>query len=192
MWYIRHPSRGSLIGGVEPWMLGAGEGTLAVPDSTSASLHVHVKVVEIDRAREPVCDRWLGYHLSMSGRVLCELELVGGKLASEEGASGEAWVVMSGSEMTTVMTPIAGEAALRKRANADRDRLRRVCESAMGCELPGAIVVGVDLLGLDVRTSVGPVRMDVEATPGPRFVNEDGTIVEARTGAEMVEAMVGR
>lgn len=180
VFYVRHPIRGSLIAPVEHWMLDELEATFAIPDSTAHSLQLHVTFSEVDPRHEPACDRWLAYHLTPGHRSWAELSIVGGKIGSH---------VIEGHELTIANDLRGEESSLCKRANADRAALQRSCEAASHTRLPDAICVGVDAIGIDLRTKFGPARLDRDSVPRIKFDIDAHTQLIPQSGPEFVAAI---
>ncbi len=172
-------------------MLEEAEATFAVPDSTAASMQLHVTLAELDPRTDPICDRWLAYHLAPVHRTWCELRIIGGKVRSRvlNPASDHDVVVFDADDLSTINERTAQEPSLCKLANSDRPGLRRACEAAMKQELPDALCVGVDLAGIDLRTAFGPIRLDVHSTPTVEFLLPDYTILTPESGPEVIAAI---
>lgn len=68
--------------------------------------------------------------------------------------------VFSGDELLGANPLRADEPALVRTLNADRDRLREVTRLLTGVKPEEGVCVGVDPIGMDVRTRVGVIRVE--------------------------------
>ena len=193
--YIRDPKNGALIAPIERWMLDDGEATLCIPDARPGVLQLHLSMREIDPARDAVCDRWLAYHLAPRHRAWCELSTLAAKMPfgmvepAEERGDHEA-IVVEAAAISLPNTSLKEEGGLIRQANVDRSRLKLACEQAGHREYADARCVGVDQWGIDVRTTFGPSRLDVQARRVPQFVVGDRGSVVPTSGPELVGAIV--
>lgn len=193
--YIRDPRTGALIAPIERWMLDSGEATLCIPDARPGVLQLHVSMREIDPMRDAVCDRWLAYHLAPRHRAWCELSIVAAKLPfgiveSAEERGDHVPIVVEAASISLPNTCLKEEGGLLRQVNVDRDRLKRACERAGHREYADARCVGVDQWGIDVRTTFGPSRLDVQARRSPQFVIDDRASVVPASGPELIGAIV--
>ncbi len=114
-------------------------------------------------ASEEMCDRWRAYHGTPRTAKW-------GSFSIESARLGGA--VIDGGALRLVNALRASEAALCRRANADRAALTRVCERLAGVAVAEPVCVGVDAFGLDVRARFGIVRVPfdgevaAESAPG--------------------------
>ncbi len=134
---------------------------LSVTESEELVLHIPREQPDGDRELQlllsaraieasGVCDRWAGYHgpPDRASFVSCRIE----------SAKFDAQVV-DAAELALVNTIRADESRLRKRANSDKARLRSACVRRAGVPIPEPVVVGVDQFGVDVRATLGIVRI---------------------------------
>ncbi|MGE3109750.1 MAG: hypothetical protein AB7G11_06730 [Phycisphaerales bacterium] len=176
--YIRDPADGSLIAAVERWISDKSEATLLIPDPGPGSLELHVGITLIDPNQEYVCDRWPAYHGSASHRAWARLAILAGKLDGE---------VIEGSDLSISTSLRTQEPGLVKRANADRGALARFCERFLRMSIPAATCVGVDQFGMDLRSSIGPVRLDIEEPARAAIKPADHATFQIESGADIVK-----
>jgi hypothetical protein len=135
---------------------------LFVPEESDRSLQVHLSASVIDDWRgSEACDRWLAYHGRAEGGDWHALEPLGYRLGlGRQHVAGGASVVLDADEVKLVNPLHAAEGRLCKIANADRVALGRVAARETGETSPGALCVGVDARGIDIRVPLGILRLD--------------------------------
>jgi hypothetical protein len=147
---------GSIVLPVHARVLQAEQVVLFVPEESEPdSLQLLVSVREIvDWRSQEVCDKWAAYHgRAVHGRWAA-LTIDGGWRVRSE---------VSGAETLWAVNPLlAHEASLCKHCNSDRQAVAAACRRLAGVDVPGALVVGVDIFGLDVRAAHGIIRLDFQ------------------------------
>lgn len=157
--YVMDPASGSLVTPMpESWRGGrrimAGEEgaelSFFVPEDCDDGLQLLVVPEPIDDLSE-AADRWRVYHGKPDGPRWVRLKV--------EQAKWSGGVCM-GDELCCA-NPIKGaEARLCRELNGDGARLARLCERANGVRPESPVAVGVDTWGVDVRSSLGVVRVE--------------------------------
>jgi hypothetical protein len=129
---------------------GALSATLHVPDEAQASVQLHVEVAAISEEQAGAdADRWQAYHGRPEGPQWLLATVLAGKV---RGA------VVDGAALA-LENPLAGaQGPILKLLNADRERLAGAIRAQVGQTFE-PVAVGVDPLGIDVRTRAGVVRV---------------------------------
>lgn len=142
---------GCLIMTVPSRVLNAREVVLFVPEELppdEPELQVLVNLEEYPEG--PGADRWQAYHGQAHYPRWAKLTIESARFA---GALVE-------PETLRCPNPLGRhESSLCRRLNADRARLRRVCQAVTGVDVREPVAVGVDPLGVDVRARFGVVRL---------------------------------
>lgn len=162
--HIVMPLPGSVVGG--------GALTLCVPEDHEGATQALCDVEAADESRDGrAIDRWQAYHGAARG-VMARLHVTAVKFAGE----------VIDDDRVDLRSPIAGvESALVRRMNRDSAHLALVTRRVLGVDLVEPRVVGVDPVGVDVRTRVGVVRVEFG---GPvRTASEAEAAVEALLGS---------
>ncbi len=152
--YIFDPKTGEIVLPMDVEPAKVGHGVLCVPaerpDATQITLEwLACGEEEIGHA----ADRWAGYH---------------GKTSKTRWARGTVRSVKRSDSVYTceqvdMRSQLLGvEGELRKILNSDRERLAVFVRAKLGVEARDALAVGVDELGIDVRTGFGVVRVEFD------------------------------
>jgi hypothetical protein len=150
---------------------------LFVPDESDRSLQVHVSPRAIpDWRGSEACDRWLAYFGRPEGSTWYTLEPMGYRLGALAQDSGG--LVFDADEVNLVNPLHIAEGRLCKMANADRTPLGRLAARKTGDPAPGALCVGVDPRGFDIRVALGILRVDFDSPAG-----DEGAAAEALRAA---------
>jgi hypothetical protein len=133
----------------------AGSAGLHVPDEDAKArggvgLLVRVEPLE-DWRNSAEADRWQAYHGRPGWSTWARLRV-------ESGRSG-GWV-FDGEAVRSPNHLAPAEPRLCRAANADRAALRRGVEKLLGTNVDEPLVVGVDPVGVDVRTRLGVTRLE--------------------------------
>ncbi|MDX2147978.1 MAG: hypothetical protein SFZ23_10690 [Planctomycetota bacterium] len=162
---------GSLVTAVPRLVLDATDLVMMIPEESAAALQIMGGLQALAESR--ATDRHQAYH----GRNADAMHAV---LMAEAGKLGGAIVE---SHDLLAPNPFAGEEArLCKLCNANPGRVARVLASGGHTDAPPMVVVGIDDLGVDVRTRFGIVRLwfskpalDAEAAVRELFDLDPGT-----------------
>ncbi len=129
----------------------AQELVLWLPEERFGAMQALLVGAEDDREFDEARDRYLAYHgRADQGRWLrCTIESL---------RDGED--IYDGEELTQPNAARAVEPRLCKRLNADEPRLRTLTARLAGVQPETALAVGVDEDGIDVRVSLGVVRLE--------------------------------
>lgn len=145
--------RGVLVGPVAAAVMEAGEAALELPavgDLPSASLHVGLRAAD-QSADQGWVDRFAAYHPAEKGHW-CVMEVRAARLL--DGVMDNA----------PLINPLAGvEGRVLRGLNADKAGLAAAAGRVLGSEVREALAIGVDLAGIDLRTSAGLRRLRATA-----------------------------
>ena len=141
--YVVDPATGDPVLSVSPETVDAGEWVLCVPEEADDALRLAGTSVLLDPAKDPACDRWIGYH-GTPDQSFFRLAISWARLGVE---------VFDAPEVREPSTLRRAEVALVKALNAK--------PGAVG---PGCRAVGVDQRGIDIRTPRDLVRIPFDAT----------------------------
>lgn len=149
--YIIDGRDGSLVMPVAPQVLDADEFVLWLPDERFGAMQALLVVGEAEDEFDEARDRYLAYHgRAKSPRwIRCTVE------SAKEGAAA-----YDGDDLTVPNAARAVEPRLCKLLNQDEQKLRSVTEKLCGVHPETALAVGVDEDGIDVRVSLGVVRLE--------------------------------
>ncbi len=142
---------GTLVFPIEIGALAGGMVVLCMPDETQHAMQLLLSTSAIEdwRAQE-VCDRWQAYHGRPDRSTWCR-----GAIESAKFMDG-----MVDERFLASPNPLVDvEPKLCKAMNADRERLRRVVAAVTQQACSGALTVGVDAWGMDVRLEFGVQRI---------------------------------
>ena len=129
----------------------AGDVVLYVPDDGFEEMALLIDVTPLEGEFDEAKDRHLAYH----GRSICSSWFRCRVDSAKWGGEMYEGSVLLGPN------PIRGiEPGLCKRLNADRETLARLCELLTRVRPESPLCVGVDHLGMDVRTRVGVIRVE--------------------------------
>lgn len=162
--YIFDPKTGEIVLPMDVEPAKVGHGVLCVPverpDATQMTLEWSAcGEDEIGHA----ADRWAGYH---------------GKTSKTRWARGMVRSVKRSDSVYTceqidMRSQLLGvEGELRKLLNNDRSRLAMFVRAKVGVEANDALAVGIDELGIDVRTGFGVVRVEFDEPMQPEHAAE--------------------
>ena len=149
--YIVDPRTGSLVLTVEEATLDSEDVVLVIPeDRFDAPMRVSLDLsTAID---EEPCDRFLAYHLHQPCSIWAR-----GKINFAKLESGE---VVGTDELETPNPLIDALAGLCKKLNSDRKALGEVCKLLTKAKVDEPLAVGIDPIGMDVRTKFGVLRVE--------------------------------
>jgi hypothetical protein len=136
--YVVDPAIGDPVLSLSPETVDAGEWVLCVPEEADDALRIAGNSALLDPAKEPACDRWIGYH-GTPDQSFFRLGISWARLGVE---------VFDAPEVREPSTLRRSEVALVKSLNAK--------PGALG---PGVRAVGVDQRGIDLRVPRGLVRI---------------------------------
>jgi hypothetical protein len=151
--YVLDPTRGSPVVCVSHDVLEAEACTFHVPEDREDALQLLVEPTELDPHTDAACDRYLIYHGKGGAARWARLEIQSAKMLG---------VVFD--ECAAANALAEHEAALCKRLNADKARVRAALLRLAEIIEDAPTVVGVDQDGLDVRTRRGIVRLEFPHT----------------------------
>lgn len=130
---------------------------LYLPDDSEPVLQLVVEPAPIDPRTHEGVDRWAAYHGSARERAWASLKVESARWDGE---------VCDGEDVTVGNPLRSAESRLLRDLNADRARLARLCAKGTGFAPEAPMAVGVDPDGVDVRASLGVVRVEFP-TPCP-------------------------
>ncbi|MBX3390769.1 MAG: hypothetical protein KF691_15075 [Phycisphaeraceae bacterium] len=151
--FVIDPRSGEIVASLPPNVEEAQSVVLHVPDEADGALQLLVECRALDAARDGACDRLLIYHGRSEGAKFVGLTPVDGKLnkksfqIEKKFASNPLW---------------ADEPRICRVLNSDSGALRTLVKDLSGREVIEPKAVGVDDIGLDVRTRTGLVRVEFE------------------------------
>jgi hypothetical protein len=149
------PVSGEFVAALPPSLEDADSVVLHVPDESRGSLQLMAECRELDANRDASCDRLLIYHGRAEGAKFAAMRPIDVKWAL-----GRVQI-----ENFLLSSPLAkDEPRLCRLLNADTNALGALVLKLSGRSTIEPKVVGVDALGLDVRTRTGVVRVEF-ATP---------------------------
>ncbi|MAY74534.1 MAG: hypothetical protein CMJ31_07495 [Phycisphaerae bacterium] len=130
----------------------ASELVLWLPAERFDAIQMLVQTEEIEDPYDEAKDRYLAYHgeheTARWARCVAETIRFGARVWSSDEAP--------------LHNQIRGvEPRLCKLLNADRDRLAQLCDDMVNVRPPSPLAVGVDEDGLDVRASIGIIRLEL-------------------------------
>lgn len=155
--FVFDPATGRIVMPVEADAAGADEFTLYLPTESDCDATALLSPTRISRPEaEESVDRWSAYHgLPPSAAVWTSSRILGIKSATdpEDAIMDEAAL--------TIGNPLGrSEFGVIRAANADRARLARAVRAITRADVPEALCVGVDDLGIDIRAPFGIVRIE--------------------------------
>lgn len=132
---------------------------LYLPDDSDPDAQLVVSPEPIDPATHAAADRWAAYHGATRERSWALLSVESVRTRDD---------VLDGDAVVGPNPLTPAEPGILRALNADRPRLARLCARA-GVHPASPLAVGVDPDGLDVRASLGVVRVefDGECPDGP-------------------------
>ena len=149
--YIVEPRTGSLVLSVEEAILDADDVVLVIPeDRFDAPMRVSLDLST--NIEEEACDRFLAYHLHQPSSIWALGRINFAKLESGE--------VVGTDELEIPNPLIDALAGLCKKLNTDRKALGEVCKLLTKAKVDEPLAVGIDPIGMDVRTKFGVLRVE--------------------------------
>lgn len=151
--FVIDPRSGEFVAALPPNVEESHSVVLHVPDESDSALQLLVECRALDAMRDGACDRLLIYHGRSEGARFMGMTPIDGKLdeksfqIEKKFASNPLW---------------EDEPRLCRILNADSGALGALVRSMGGRELIEPKAVGVDDMGLDVRTRTGMVRLEFE------------------------------
>ncbi len=173
--YIVDPRTGSLVLTVEEAMLDAEDVVLVIPeDRFDAPMRVSLELTTA--IEEEACDRFLAYHLHQPCSIWAH-----GKINFAKLQSGlESGDVVGNNELEVPNPLVDALPGLCKKLNADRKALGEVCKLLTKATVDEPLAVGIDPVGMDVRTKFGVLRVEF---PSP--------VNDARQAENVIAALYG-
>lgn len=141
-----------------PSVLEADEVIIFIPEERDDALQVLVSPFEIDGNTEPAADRWRIYHGSEPDARWLAAEPIGIRLGP---------MVVGGDEVDLTNLLAGDEPRLCKRFNAEPAKLGALAHAFDPRSHGSCVLVGVDHLGIDLRT-----RFDIVRIPFGRVVSD--------------------
>lgn len=161
------PKRSRLLFNVEPIVLGAEEHTLHVPEESpavGAELELLLLTSEVS-ASDAAIDRWLAAHAPLD-----PLATDAGKAPHTHWLAGTVDTARFGGQVfdgLDLRNPLGDrEPGYRRRVNADRGWLSRLCAARVGVVPVEPLCLGLDPDGLDVRATNATLPMRVPLAAG--------------------------
>lgn len=156
--FVLAPATGDPVAPVPGEIIDEGECVLLVPDEAEGALQLMVRPVELDARMDADCDRWLIYHIKARAATRwARLEILAAKRFEH---------VLDPDQIRTP-SPFAGsEARALKGLNAQPTLAADVAAQITGTRPNQARFVGVDPWGVDVRTTLGILRVELEPPMG--------------------------
>lgn len=124
---------------------------LYLPDDSDPEVQIIAHPAIIDPRTHGAPDRWAAYHGPTREARWAALDI-----ESVKWSGG----VCDADEFDASNALRSSQGALLRELNADRDRLSRLCERGAGVRVNTPLAVGVDPDGIDVRASLGVVRVE--------------------------------
>jgi uncharacterized protein DUF2470 len=149
--YLVDPRTGSLVLSIEEAILDADDVVLVIPeDRFDAPMRVSLDLSTT--IEEEACDRFLAYHLHQPSSIWALGRINFAKLESGE--------VVGTDELEIPNPLIDALAGLCKKLNTDRKALGEVCKLLTKAKVDEPLAVGIDPIGMDVRTKFGVLRVE--------------------------------
>jgi len=127
---------------------------LYIPDDSDPVAQLVVLPEPIDPSVHEAADRWAAYHGSIRVPAWALLRVESARCGGE---------VLDGEGLVHGNPLRADEPRLIRELNADRERLARLCERGAGVRPQAPMAVGADPDGIDVRASLGVIRVEFRA-----------------------------
>lgn len=158
--FVFDPATGRIVMPVESEAAALDEFTLYLPSESDCDATALLSPARIQRPEaEESVDRWSAYHgLPPSGAVWTSSVILGVKSATNPDDA-----IMDETALTLANPLGRSEFGVIRVANADRARLARAVHAVTRAEVPEALCVGVDDLGVDIRAPFGIVRLEFPA-----------------------------
>ncbi len=124
-----------------------------IPDEADGSLQLLCSVADLDPRTHEAADRHLIYHGPSHERRWALLRVESAKIGPR----------IFDPQLFIAPNPLrSAEPALCKWANARKDALRTLATARIGAGADLSLMVGIDPLGIDVRTRFGPARIEFD------------------------------
>ncbi len=149
--FVIDPASGRPVIAAPPDLFDSHSVTLHVPDERDDALQLLVEPVPLDASRDAACDRLLIYHGRAEAAKFASLEIVDAKWRSDENIFT---ALRAANELHT------DEPRLCRLLNSDLARFSDIVRTHAARETIEPKAVGVDPLGIDVRTRTGLVRLE--------------------------------
>ncbi|MGH7243112.1 MAG: hypothetical protein ACREJD_06830 [Phycisphaerales bacterium] len=149
--FVIDPLSGEIVASLPPSVEEAESVVLHVPDESRTSLQLMVRCRSLDAARDASCDRLLIYHGRAEGAKFASMRPIDAKWEARE---------VKIENFLTANPLAAAEPRLCRLLNADAVLLATLVMKLTGRETIEPKAVGVDDVGMDVRTRTGVVRAE--------------------------------
>ncbi|MBX3404955.1 MAG: hypothetical protein KF699_16205 [Phycisphaeraceae bacterium] len=158
--FVFSPATGRIVMPVGSDAAALDEFTLYLPTESDCDATALLIPARIERPEaEESVDRWSAYHgLPPGGCAWTSSRVLGIKSTADSGDA-----VMDEAALTVANPLGRSEFGVIRAANADRPRLTRAVHAITGASVSGALCVGVDELGIDIRAPFGIVRIEFPA-----------------------------
>lgn len=158
--FVFDPATGRIVMPVEPDAAGVDEFTLYLPTESDCDATALLAPARIHRPEaEESVDRWSAYHgLPPNAAVWTSSAVLGIKSTTDPDNA-----IMDETALTVANPLGRSEFGLIRAANADRARLAQAVHAITRADVPEALCVGVDILGIDIRAPFGIVRLEFPA-----------------------------
>ncbi len=142
--YVIDPVTGEPVISLGPENVDGAEWVLCIPEEADTALRIAATPIVLDPTKDPACDRWIGYH-GTPEQFFYRLFTSWARLGVE---------VFDGPEARAISKLGRAEVALVRKLNAS---------ALVQLGFPaGSRTVGVDELGVDIRTPRGVERLPFE------------------------------
>ena len=141
---------GRLVFPVGSYAFEAEQTVLWVPEERNDAMQVLVTLEEIDGSICESADRWRIYHGDVTEPYWAQAEIIAVRFGP---------IVADGDEIDLSNPIAADEPGLCKRYNADRESLGRLAHAFDPRSSGPGTLVGVDALGIDIRTAYDIIRV---------------------------------
>lgn len=155
--FVFSPDTGRIVMPVGSDAAAMDEFTLYLPTESDCDATALLIPARIERPEaEEAVDRWSAYHgLPPGGCAWTSSRILGIKSATSPGDA-----VMDEAALTLANPLGRSEFGVIRAANADRALLARAVRAITRADVPEALCVGVDDLGIDIRAPFGIVRIE--------------------------------
>ncbi|MBN8598505.1 MAG: hypothetical protein J0L78_12615 [Planctomycetes bacterium] len=156
--FVIDPSTGEIVASLPPSLNDAEPVVIHIPEESHSSLQIMAEMRALDPNRDASCDRLLIYHGRSEGAKIAALRPIDVK-----------WPLGSVQIEDFFLTnPLAkDEPRICRMMNSDPGALGSLVLKLSGRSTIEPRVVGVDSMGLDVRTRTGVVRIEVPVGAAP-------------------------
>lgn len=161
--FVIDPASGELVAALPASVDEAESIVLHVPDESSGSMQLMVECRQLDANRDSACDRFLIYHGRAEGARFVAMRPIDVKWAVFETRIED---FFRPSELA------ADEPRLCRQLNEDAHALAGLVKRLSDRATIEPKAVGIDVLGLDVRTRTGLVRVEFVEPLTPTNVRE--------------------